>query len=158
MKLLKKHMLLLLSLIVIVSALAITAIAADEATVSDDYSYSLYDPTANTLTYYTASTSLNSLLTKSIDGAVITLLKDVTETNKATYAGISSVGSAENKQDIYLDLNGKKLLHAYSSDFTFIEIRENTSLNVYSSVEGGSILSTTPVPASYGAYTLFNIR
>ena len=160
MKNTKKYFLSLFLFVLIFSAAAICSFAAETANESDSNYISVYNPSTGEYKYYASPNDLRTALMSAPDGAVVTLLRDVTYTRQFCYAGAETIGTAENKQDIYFDLNGKTLMHAYGVRGTFIDLKMNTHLMVYSSQEGAKILSSYPTNGTdgYSGYTMFNPR
>lgn len=158
MKNIKKYSLILFLLILIFSTAAICSFAAETANESDSNYVSVYDPSTKSFTYYNSPNDLNTALANAPDGAVVTLLRDVTFTKRVCYAGSSATGTAEDKQDIYFNLNGKTLMHAYGKRSTLLLLSTNTHLMVYSSQAGAKILTSYPTDAAdgYDAYSMFN--
>ena len=159
MKRASKLFAILTTFLLLAAAVCVFAFADDQAsqTKESDYAFMVYNPTTQSYSYHTNGLEIRSKLASVADGAVITLLKDIVITEKFTYAGTNSGGTAENLADIYLDLNGHKLINALSSSATFIEIEDYAHLHVYSSTPGGAVMSTY-ITSQINAYTLFNLR
>lgn len=161
MKHISKILAILATILLLACTVCIFAFAAEtpaEQAEESQYAFNVYNPNTKAYTNYTNGSSLTNVLANAADGTVITFLKDTVITSKYNYVGKNTQGTADNATDIYLNLNGKKLVHATTSSANFLEIYGYVDLHVYSSLPGGAIMSTYSTSSGYDAYTLFNLR
>ena len=143
-----KILTILFAVILLCGIVAVSAMAADENPPSEpEYYFQVYDIKSGETKHCNNPDDFSAELTGKEDGPkeiVITLLKDIEETESTSIINIGYYANSENPMKIYWDLNG----HYYSlvrksnkATVVSMDVNDYVELNIYSSRPGGRIFN-----------------
>ena len=142
-----KFLTILFAVILLCGVVAVSAMAADENTPNEpEYYFQVYNITTGETVKYKNPDDFSVALTAK-DGPkefVITLLRDIEETESRSIINVGSQASSGNQIKIYWDLNGYYYsLVRKSKDATAVsmDVNDYVELNIYSSRPGGRIFN-----------------
>jgi len=143
-----KFLTILFAVILLCGVVAVSAMAADENTPNEpEYYFQVYNITTGETVKYENPDDFSAALTGTKDGPkefVITLLRDIEETESKSIINVGSQASSGNQIKIYWDLNGYYYsLVRKSNDATAVsmDVNDYVELNIYSSRPGGRIFN-----------------